>query len=54
MCGIFGVDVGEMREAIPDRAFNDTRYFVNDRKLRALGYEPRVGFDEGLRATVEW
>ncbi|GAB7363560.1 hypothetical protein MBLNU230_g3827t1 [Neophaeotheca triangularis] len=37
-----------------DRPFNDRRYAVDGSKLRALGWEQRVGFEEGLAGTVEW
>ncbi len=39
---------------VPDRPGHDRRYSVDDTKLRALGYRPRVGFEEGLAATVAW
>jgi dTDP-glucose 4,6-dehydratase len=42
-------------EFVPDRLGHDRRYCVDDTKVRnELGYEPRVKFDEGLRATVQW
>ena len=41
-------------EHVPDRAFNDTRYFIDCGKLRALGWAPTQDFDTGLRETVEW
>ena len=34
---------------VPDRCFNDRRYWVCDQKLRRLGWSPSIGFDEGLR-----
>ena len=37
-----------------DRPSHDRRYSVDASKLRALGWTPRVGLHEGLRATVEW
>lgn len=37
-----------------DRPYNDQQYRVNDSKLRQLGWEPQVSFEEGLRKTVEW
>jgi dTDP-glucose 4,6-dehydratase len=39
---------------IPDRLFNDQRYAVKNDALVALGWEPRIIFDVGLRETVEW
>lgn len=41
-------------EHVQDRPFNDHRYAVNGNKLRQLGWEQRTGFEEGLRATVDW
>jgi dTDP-glucose 4,6-dehydratase len=41
-------------ENVADRKYNDRRYYISDSKLRALGWEPTISFDAGLRATVEW
>jgi nucleoside-diphosphate-sugar epimerase len=32
----------------------DRRGTVSAEKLRALGWEPRVGLDEGMRRTEDW
>ncbi|KAJ4288185.1 hypothetical protein N0V90_012202 [Kalmusia sp. IMI 367209] len=37
-----------------DRPFNDQRYATDGSKLAALGWQPKTGFDDGLRKTVEW
>ncbi|KAL1603494.1 hypothetical protein SLS60_005081 [Paraconiothyrium brasiliense] len=37
-----------------DRPFNDQRYATDGTKLAALGWQPKTGFDDGLRRTVEW
>ena len=39
---------------VPDRPFNDCRYWIDDGKLRALGWAPRVEFSDGLCRTREW
>jgi len=39
---------------VPDRPGHDRRYAMNGSKLRALGWRPRVSFDEGLADTVRW
>ncbi|WP_274915257.1 dTDP-glucose 4,6-dehydratase [Streptomyces sp. WZ-12] len=40
--------------AVSDRKGHDRRYSLDDSKLRALGYRPRVNFEEGLAQTVSW
>jgi dTDP-glucose 4,6-dehydratase len=40
--------------SVPDRPGHDRRYAMDGSKLRALGWQPRVGFEEGLPATVAW
>lgn len=41
--------------AVEDRKAHDRRYSVDTTKItRELGYAPRVPFDEGLAATVDW
>jgi dTDP-glucose 4,6-dehydratase len=39
---------------VPDRLGHDRRYCLDTAKLRALGWTPRVSFDDGLRETVAW
>ena len=39
---------------VEDRKGHDRRYSLDDSKIRKLGYTPRVSFDEGLAATVQW
>jgi dTDP-glucose 4,6-dehydratase len=39
---------------VEDRPGHDRRYAVDCRRLRALGWEPKVRFEEGLKQTVEW
>jgi dTDP-glucose 4,6-dehydratase len=38
----------------PRGGAHDRRYSADDSRARALGWAPRVPFDEGLAATVEW
>ncbi len=50
----FGVGWERVRQ-VEDRKGHDRRYSVDTSKIRAeLGYEPRVGFEEGLASTVAW
>ena len=39
---------------IPDRKFNDKRYYISDEKIKTLGWEKKITLDEGLKATIEW
>jgi dTDP-glucose 4,6-dehydratase len=39
---------------VADRPGHDFRYGVTSDRVRALGWEPEIGFDDGLAATVEW
>jgi dTDP-glucose 4,6-dehydratase len=41
-------------EYVKDRPGHDRRYSLSSDKVRALGWEPRVRFDDGLGATVAW
>jgi dTDP-glucose 4,6-dehydratase len=41
-------------EHVPDRLGHDRRYSLSCAKVRALGWEPRVRFAEGLEQTVDW
>ena len=48
-----GVDES-LIEFVTDRPGHDRRYSLSSEKLRALGWEPRVRFAEGLERTVQW
>lgn len=39
-------------EYIPDRPFNDTRYFISNDKLINLGWEQTIMFDQGLKMLL--
>jgi len=40
---------------VTDRPGHDTRYAINAEKIMSqLGYEPKVGFADGLTRTVQW
>jgi len=41
-------------EYVTDRPGHDRRYSLSSAKVRALGWEPRVRFAEGLEQTVAW
>ena len=41
-------------EYVTDRPGHDRRYSLSSSKVRALGWEPRVRFEEGLQETVAW
>ena len=41
-------------EHVTDRPGHDRRYSLSSEKVRALGWEPRVRFEEGLDETVQW
>jgi dTDP-glucose 4,6-dehydratase len=41
-------------EHVTDRPGHDRRYSLSSAKVRALGWEPRVRFAEGLEQTVAW
>jgi dTDP-glucose 4,6-dehydratase len=39
---------------VEDRPGHDRRYAMDGSRLAALGWRNRVGFDEGLAATIDW
>lgn len=41
-------------EYVPHRLGHDFRYAIDDSKLKSLGWEKRVSFDEGLKKVISW
>ncbi|MEA3402083.1 MAG: dTDP-glucose 4,6-dehydratase [Armatimonadota bacterium] len=39
---------------VEDRPGHDVRYAMDASKIRALGWEPRIGWERGIRRTVRW
>jgi len=44
----------KMIEYAKDRSGHDFRYAINYKKLKSLGWKPRVNWEEGLRRTIKW
>lgn len=45
----------ELVRHVKDRPGHDRRYAIDDRKIAAeLGWQPTIGFEDGLRETVHW
>lgn len=53
ICALAGVPESQMA-FVADRPGHDFRYGLRTDRLRRLGWEPRVPFDEGLAHTVQW
>jgi dTDP-glucose 4,6-dehydratase len=43
-----------LKEHVEDRLGHDRRYALDSRKVRELGWEPAVTFDDGMARTVQW
>ena len=39
---------------VEDRPGHDFRYSLNWDKIRSMGWKPKVKFDDGLKATIDW
>jgi len=44
----------ELIQLVKDRPGHDRRYSIDAAKLRALGWAPRMDWDEGMALTVKW
>jgi len=47
-------DESDYIELVQDRAFNDRRYAIDSTKLRQMGWNPQISFEQGLRETADW
>ncbi|ONK80214.1 uncharacterized protein A4U43_C01F15190 [Asparagus officinalis] len=54
VCKIFSIDSDSVIKFVENRPFNDQRYFLDDQKLKNLGWSERTTWEEGLKKTMEW
>ncbi len=54
ICKAFGVNAQEHIKWSPDRPFNDRRYAVSAKKIKALGWQPRLNLTQEIPKVVEW
>jgi dTDP-glucose 4,6-dehydratase len=44
----------DLIKRVPDRPGHDRRYSIDSSKLRALGWAPKMDWDEGIALTIQW
>lgn len=44
----------DLIEFVQDRPGHDVRYSLDSTKLRNLGWRPEIGFEDGIKKTVDW
>ncbi|KAJ6894108.1 NAD-dependent epimerase/dehydratase family protein [Populus alba x Populus x berolinensis] len=54
ICNLFSKDPDKSIKFVENRPFNDQRYFLDDQKLKILGWSEHTAWEEGLRKTIEW
>ncbi|KAL9239986.1 hypothetical protein vseg_014253 [Gypsophila vaccaria] len=54
ICTLFNRNPDETIKFVENRPFNDQRYFLDDQKLKKLGWSERTSWKEGLIKTMEW
>lgn len=50
----FGIPFEQLCEVTGDRTGQDSRYWLDSGKVRALGWEPEIGWRDGLSDMVAW
>ncbi|XP_021898354.1 trifunctional UDP-glucose 4,6-dehydratase/UDP-4-keto-6-deoxy-D-glucose 3,5-epimerase/UDP-4-keto-L-rhamnose-reductase RHM1-like [Carica papaya] len=54
ICKLFSLNPDMYIKFVENRPFNDQRYFLDDQKLKNLGWFERTSWEEGVRKTMEW
>ncbi|RZC67504.1 hypothetical protein C5167_011189 [Papaver somniferum] len=54
VCQLFSLDPEAVIKFVENRPFNDQRYFLDDQKLKNLGWSERTSWEEGLKKTMDW
>ena len=47
-------DYNEWMEYIPDRPFNDKRYYISNNKLKQLGWNININFMKGIKDLINF
>ncbi|BBN13339.1 UDP-glucose 4,6-dehydratase [Marchantia polymorpha subsp. ruderalis] len=54
VCNLFNINADDVIQFVENRPFNDQRYFLDDAKLKDLGWAERTSWVEGLKKTMQW
>lgn len=54
ICELFSLNPESQIKFVENRPFNDQRYFLDDQKLKYLGWSERTTWAEGLKKTMAW
>jgi dTDP-glucose 4,6-dehydratase len=54
LCEILERDFENSVIYVPDRNFNDKRYFIDHSKILSLGWKEEISFVIGIRDTINW
>ncbi|CAN0913922.1 Trifunctional UDP-glucose 4,6-dehydratase/UDP-4-keto-6-deoxy-D-glucose 3,5-epimerase/UDP-4-keto-L-rhamnose-reductase RHM1 [Linum grandiflorum] len=54
ICKMFSLNPNDQIKFVENRPFNDQRYYLDDQKLKSLGWFERTTWEEGLKKTMEW
>eukprot|EP00250_Pteridium_aquilinum_P001004 c11184_g1_i1 orf=167-1312(+) len=54
ICKLFKLDAEKVIQFVDNRPFNDQRYFLDDKKLKGMGWSERTTWEEGLQRTMDW
>ncbi|KAK3244506.1 rhm1-like protein [Cymbomonas tetramitiformis] len=54
ICTYFKLDQEKVIQYVENRPFNDLRYYLDNSKLRGLGWEETTEWADGIKKTIEW
>lgn len=54
ICQLFSLNHEKVIKFVDNRPFNDQRYFLDDQKLKDLGWSERTTWQDGLKKTMDW
>ncbi|KAJ4827896.1 Rhm1p [Turnera subulata] len=54
ICKLFSLNPDTQIKFADNRPFNDQRYYLDNQKLKSLGWSERTTWEEGLKKTMDW
>jgi dTDP-glucose 4,6-dehydratase len=54
VCELMNVSIEDVTQEVPERPGKDAGYYLNDDKVRLLGWSDKVNLRKGIQSVIDW